>query len=304
MSAEYGRVGRGDDQRRLRERHQPVPRIGAGSSRAAPRSTRPAYFRPADGVKPPLRARSVRRRARRADREEQGVLLRRLRGVQADARRDGDHDHRHRGAAQGILAVDVRDPLTGELVPGGHADSDDDVRAQGAERAAGADQLGDASNNYQLLQNFDEHDAQGRRQGRRADQPDAVGLRPLRLARLRHLRRTRRSRCRRAAPATRIIYARNKQLAFGTTYTPTATSLLEVRFGWSTHARPARTLRRSAQPSALDAYGITGLPTDPRVVGGLPTQLITGYSDLGPTGDQSAVAVPDGLQPEESTTPG
>ena len=28
-------------------------------------------------------------------------------------------------------------------------------------------------------------------------------------------------------------------------------------------------------------YGITGLPTDPRVAAGLPTQLITGYSDLG-----------------------
>ena len=42
MSAEYGRAGGRDDQRRLRERHQPVPRLGAGSSRAAPRSTPPA----------------------------------------------------------------------------------------------------------------------------------------------------------------------------------------------------------------------------------------------------------------------
>ena len=28
-------------------------------------------------------------------------------------------------------------------------------------------------------------------------------------------------------------------------------------------------------------YGITGLPTDPRISGGLPTTLITGYADLG-----------------------
>ena len=40
-----------------------------------------AYFKPADGPKPPLRPQPVRRRARRADRAEQGVLLRRLRGL-------------------------------------------------------------------------------------------------------------------------------------------------------------------------------------------------------------------------------
>ena len=28
-------------------------------------------------------------------------------------------------------------------------------------------------------------------------------------------------------------------------------------------------------------YGIPGLPTDPRASGGLPTELISGYSDLG-----------------------
>ena len=76
-------------------------------------------------------------------------------------------------------------------------------------------------------------------------------------------------------------YARNKQFAFGITYTPTGLSLLEVRFGWSTHAGRQESGGARRQPSAHDAYGITGLPTDPRVVGGLPTQLITGFSDLG-----------------------
>ena len=67
------------------------------------------------------------------------------------------------------------------------------------------------------------------------------------------------------------------------TYTPGGTSLLEARFGWSTHRRPARIRWRwcSASRRAEMAYGITGLPTDPRVAAGLPTQLITGYSDLG-----------------------
>ncbi len=92
-------------------------------------------------------------------------------------------------------------------------------------------------------------------------------------------------------------YARNKQLALGTTYTPTSASLLEVRFGWS-NTEGGKNPAALGTASALDAYGIPGLPSDPRVVGGLPTQLITGFSDLGSPGDQSTVAVPHRLQPE------
>ena len=77
-------------------------------------------------------------------------------------------------------------------------------------------------------------------------------------------------------------YVRNKQLSMGTTYIPTSTSLLEVRFGWSrTEAGKDPAALVAGQPGALEGYGISGLPTDPRVAGGLPSQLITGYSDLG-----------------------
>ena len=127
--------------------------------------------------------------------------------------------------------------------------------------------------------------------------PHAVGLRPLRLARRRHLRRSQHPAAvgRRRQRAT---YARNKQLALGTTYTPTVDVAARGALRLVEHARAARIRRRSATASALDAYGITGLPTDPRVAGGLPTQLITGFSRPRPAGDESAVAVPDGLQPE------
>ena len=54
------------------------------------------FFRPADRREAAVRARSIRRRDRRADHQEQGVLLRRLRGLRADARADGDHDDRRR----------------------------------------------------------------------------------------------------------------------------------------------------------------------------------------------------------------
>jgi hypothetical protein len=77
-----------------------------------------------------------------------------------------------------------------------------------------------------------------------------------------------------------FTYVTNKQIASGVTYTPSGTSLLEVRFGWS-ETTAGKNPWGLGTSSALEAYGIGGLPNDPRVVGGLPTQLITGFSDLG-----------------------
>jgi hypothetical protein len=76
------------------------------------------------------------------------------------------------------------------------------------------------------------------------------------------------------------IYARNKQLALGFTYTGSSRSLTEVRFGWSS-TQGGKNPPALGSPSALDAFGISGLPTDARIAGGLPTQLISGYADLG-----------------------
>ena len=58
------------------------------------------------------------------------------------------------------------------------------------------------------------------------------------------------------------------------------TSLLEVRFGWS-WTEAGKNPPALGTTSALDQFGLPGLPTDARIAGGLPTQLITGYSDLG-----------------------
>jgi hypothetical protein len=76
------------------------------------------------------------------------------------------------------------------------------------------------------------------------------------------------------------LYSRSHQLALGATYIPTGTSLLEIRFGWS-RTEAGKDPFALGTPGALEAYGITGLPVDPRVAGGLPTQLITGYTTLG-----------------------
>ena len=73
------------------------------------------------------------------------------------------------------------------------------------------------------------------------------------------------------------IYTRNKQLVLGTTFIASERSLLEVRFGWSN-------TEGGKNPPALgasDNFGISGLPTDARIAGGLPTQSISGYSAFG-----------------------
>jgi hypothetical protein len=75
-------------------------------------------------------------------------------------------------------------------------------------------------------------------------------------------------------------YVNSKQLALGATSVTGPSSLFEMRFGWSKTQAGKNPLALGSQ-AALEAYGISGLPTDPRVAGGLPTQLVTGFSDLG-----------------------
>jgi hypothetical protein len=75
-------------------------------------------------------------------------------------------------------------------------------------------------------------------------------------------------------------YVRNKQLALGATYMPGGTQLLEVRFGWSS-TEAGKNPPALGSASALEAYGLSGLPDDPRVAGGLPSQSVTGFTAFG-----------------------
>jgi hypothetical protein len=75
-------------------------------------------------------------------------------------------------------------------------------------------------------------------------------------------------------------YVTNKQFVTGFTWARSSSSLLEARFGWS-YTVAGKNPHGLGTPGALEAFGISGLPTDPRIAGGLPTQLITGYADLG-----------------------
>jgi hypothetical protein len=76
------------------------------------------------------------------------------------------------------------------------------------------------------------------------------------------------------------IYAQNKQLALGATFVPDGRSLVEFRFGWST-TRAGKNPPALGSTSALESFGIPGLPADPRISGGLPSQVINGFNALG-----------------------
>jgi hypothetical protein len=236
------------------------------------------FFRPPDGVKPPF------------ERDQYGGVLggpivrnkafffadfegfKQTRGVTAST------TIANLAQRNGILSVEVRNPLTGAVHPAG-TPIPMTAFARKVLSELPAPTVDRASNNFQVLQNFSnttnkaggkinvqfspELSAFGRFGWRDVDIFDDPNI-PLPSG----------------GAGNAETYARNKQLAFGVTHTPTSLSLLEVRFGWS-RTEGGKNPAALGTASALDAYGIAGLPTDPRVVGGLPTQLITGFSDLG-----------------------
>lgn len=180
----------------------------------------------------------------------------------------------------GVLTVDVRHPLTGQVYPAGSTIPMTAFARKVLNDLPQTTNAG-AANNLQILQEFTNRtpkaggkvDVQisptltafgrvGWRDADIFDQPTIDGPS--------------------GGAGNSETYVTNRQLSSGVTYTPNGTSLFEARFGWSnTKAGKNPFALVSGQGRAEDVYGITGLPTDPRVAAGLPTQLITGYSDLG-----------------------
>ena len=176
----------------------------------------------------------------------------------------------------GVLSVDVRNPRTGVVYPAG---TPIPMTAFARKVLSGLPDpnVAGSANNYQILQQFtnDSNKAGGKvdlkinpklsvfgRYGFR--NLNTVDEAPIPLPS--------------GGGGNGNIYARNKQMVVGATYTPARASLLEVRFGWSS-------TEGGKNPPALTAsgedYGLTGLPTDPRIAGGLPSQTVTGVSAFG-----------------------
>lgn len=72
----------------------------------------------------------------------------------------------------------------------------------------------------------------------------------------------------------------NKQLTVGGTYAFANASVLDVRFS-SSIIKAGKRPPLTGGPSMFALYGITGLPEDEEITGGLTTQTITGFSQLG-----------------------
>src|SRR5262249_20044623 len=77
-----------------------------------------------------------------------------------------------------------------------------------------------------------------------------------------------------------FTYVMNQQLTAGINWTRNATQMFEFRFGVS-RTQGGKKPVALGSPNASLTYGIPGLPNDPRAVGGLPSEIISGYSDLG-----------------------
>jgi hypothetical protein len=82
------------------------------------------------------------------------------------------------------------------------------------------------------------------------------------------------------SPSNAFVHVLNRQLAGGATHTLSANSLLEVRFGVSP-GEAGKYPPGVGQPGMLEAYGIPGLPTDPRFAGGLTQQSVSGWTTWG-----------------------
>ncbi|MFN7929993.1 MAG: TonB-dependent receptor [Blastocatellia bacterium] len=77
-----------------------------------------------------------------------------------------------------------------------------------------------------------------------------------------------------------FINVLNQQLVFGATYSLANGSAFDARLGVS-KIEGGKRPPLSGGPSVRELYGITGLPEDRTITGGLTTQTITGFSQLG-----------------------
>jgi hypothetical protein len=82
------------------------------------------------------------------------------------------------------------------------------------------------------------------------------------------------------SPSNNELHVLNDQVAGGFTYSPTTSSLLEIRLGWS-RTKAGKEPPGVGGPGMLELYGIPGLPTDPRFAGGLTEQGVTGWTTWG-----------------------
>ncbi len=73
------------------------------------------------------------------------------------------------------------------------------------------------------------------------------------------------------------IHSIDQNASIGYTWTPTGTSILEARFGWS-HVMGGKEPPYLGGPSLQSLYGIAGLPTTPNLTGGFNSQYLGAFT--------------------------
>src|SRR4051812_5334474 len=233
------------------------------------------YFKPADGSKPPLRRNQYGFTVGGPLVQNKAFFFGDFEGFRQNKEATAFSTLPTAAQNSGILSVDVRDPRTGVVSPAG---TQIPMTAFAKQVLGGlpAPNVAGAANNYSISQLFTNETDKA---GGKIDLQVSPALSMFGRYGWRSLNTN-------DQPTIPLpsggggngnIYTRNKQLVLGTTYIPTDRSLLEVRFGWSN-------TQGGKNPPALgasDSFGISGLPGDPRIAGGLPTQSITGYSQFG-----------------------
>jgi len=233
------------------------------------------FFVPADGQKPPLRRNQYGGVFGGPIRKNKAFFFGDFEGFRQNRKSTAFSTLPTAAQASGILSVDVRDPRSGAVYPAG---TPIPMTAFARKVLSGlpAPNLSTAANNYSILQAFtNQTDKAGGKVDLQVSPTFSlfgrIGWRDLSTD---------------DQPTIPLpsggggngnIYARNKQVVLGSTYVASDRSLIEVRFGWSN-------TQGGKNPPALgasDTFGITGLPTDVRIAGGLPSQSIGGYSALG-----------------------
>jgi Carboxypeptidase regulatory-like domain/TonB-dependent Receptor Plug Domain/TonB dependent receptor len=280
MSAEYGRTGGGTINAAYKSGTNEF-HATAWEFRRDDALNSTGFFKPVGGTKPPL------------DRDQFGAVL----GGPIVKNRafffadyEGFRQTRQLvtfstlpsvASRQGLLPVTVRNPVTGKTYPAGTTIPAEDITpfARQVLAALPVPTSNGAANNYEILQSF-------------TNNVDKWGLKvdgqisPRVSAFARYGWRNLANADQAPIPlpsgggGNGTTYVRNRQLATGLTWTPAGNQLLELRFGWSQSTAGKNPLALGSAP-AQTTYGISGLPEDPRVAGGLPSQLISGFSDLG-----------------------
>ena len=233
------------------------------------------YFLPPDGKKPPLRRNQFGGVLGGPLLRDKAFFFADYEGFRQTKRQTVFSTLPTAAQGSGVLSVDVRDPRTGAVYPAGSV-IPMTAFARQVLGALPSPNLPGAGNNYSLAQLF-EYDSN------KADGKVDLQLNPALSLFGRYGQRNLSSFDQPTIPlpagggGNGNIYARSKQLALGGTLVTSERALLEARFGWSN-------TRGGKNPPGLGAAGsisIPGLPSDPRIAGGLLSESIAGYSALG-----------------------